>query len=125
MSYANEQVADTASQRNPEVDGGGTGEEWAITKVRQAEIWNNLRVTMINDRLIFDGVRSSVKLHHEIESEEFAGRFTKNWFDANYKDIYGFHSKSIDRGTVRELRRAHGARQAEATEGPGYNGPHA
>ena len=97
----------------------------SLERIKDIEIWNNLRVTMVNDRLIFDGVRSSVKLHHEIESEEFAGRFTKNWFDVNYKDIYGFHSKSIDRGTVRELRRAHGTGQAEATEGPGYNGPHA
>lgn len=38
MSYANEQVADTASQRNPEVDGGGAGEKWAITKVRQVPV---------------------------------------------------------------------------------------
>lgn len=96
----------------------------SLERIKDIEIWNNLRVTMVNDRLTFDGVRNSVKLHHEVESEEFASRFTKNWFDANYKDIYGFHSKSIDRGTVRELRRAHGTGQAEATEGPGYNGPH-
>lgn len=94
----------------------------SLERIKDIEIWNNLRVTMVNDRLHFDGKRNSVKLHHEVESEEFAGRFTKHWFDANYKDIYGFHSKSIDRGTVRELRRAHGTGQAEATEGPGYNG---
>lgn len=95
-----------------------------LERIKDIEVWNNLSVTMVNDRLIFDGVRKSVKLHHEVEMDDFSERFTKNWFDANYKEIYGFHSESIDRGTVRELRRVHGARKAEQREGAGYNGPH-
>lgn len=79
---------------------------------------------MVNDRLIFNGMRKSVKLHHEVEMDKFTSRFTKNWFDATYKEIYGFHSKSIDRGAIRELRRIHGTRKAEPREGAGYNGPH-
>lgn len=95
-----------------------------LDRIKDIEVWNNLNVTMVNDRLFFDGKRKSVKLHHEVDMEEFSERFTKNWFDTNYKEIYGFHSESIDRGTVRELRRLHGARKAELREGAGYNGPH-
>ncbi len=95
-----------------------------LERIKDIEVWNNLSVTMVNDRLIFDGIRKSVKLHHEVEMDIFSERFTKNWFDMNYKGIYGFHSESIDRGTVRELRRVHGTRKAEEREGAGYNGPH-
>lgn len=95
-----------------------------LERIKDIEVWNNLNVMMVNDRLIFDGKRKSVKLHHEVEMDIFSERFTKNWFDTNYKEIYGFHSESIDRGTVRELRRIHGARKAEPREGAGYNGPH-
>lgn len=95
-----------------------------LDRIKDIEVWNNLNVKMVNDRLFFDGKRKSVKLHHEVDMEEFSERFTKNWFDTNYKEIYGFHSESIDRGTVRELRRLHGARKAELREGAGYNGPH-
>ena len=95
-----------------------------LERIKDIEVWNNLTVMMVNDRLIFDGKRKSVKLHHEVEMDIFSERFTKNWFDTNYKEIYGFHSESIDRGTVRELRRIHGAQQAELREGAGYNGPH-
>ena len=95
-----------------------------LERIKDIEVWNNLSVMMVNDRLIFDGVRKSVKLHHEVEMDIFSERFTKNWFDMNYKEIYGFHSESIDRGAVRELRRVHGTRKAEPREGAGYNGPH-
>lgn len=95
-----------------------------LDRVKDIEVWNNLNVKMVNDRLFFDGMRKSVKLHHEVDMEDFSERFTKNWFDTNYKEIYGFHSESIDRGTVRELRRLHGTQQAELREGAGYNGPH-
>ena len=95
-----------------------------LERIKDIEVWNNLSGMMVNDRLIFDGVRKSVKLHHEVEMDIFSGRFTKNWFDTNYKEIYGFHSESIDRGAVRELRRVHGTRKAEPREGAGYNGPH-
>lgn len=96
----------------------------SLERIKDIEVWNNLEVTMINDRLHFDGTRKSIKLHHEVEMEDFSMRFTKNWFDATYKEMYGFHSESIDRGAVRELRRVHGTRQAEPREGAGYNGPH-
>ena len=95
-----------------------------LERIKDIEVWNNLSVMMVNDRLIFDGIRKSVKLHHEVEMDIFSERFTKNWFDMNYKEIYGFHSESIDRGAVRELRRVHGTRKAEPREGAGYNGPH-
>lgn len=96
----------------------------SLERIKDVEVWNNLSVTMVNDRLILDGVRKSVKLHHEVEMDHFSSRFSKNWFDATYKEIYGFHSKSIDRGDIRELRRVHGAWQTEPREGAGYNGPH-